>query len=64
MTRWAVACDGRHQRTLYMVDQRRYPDAGWWTDDPEKMQRFQEQADAERTVARLRHNNPRILPCK
>lgn len=47
-----------------MVDQRRYPDAGWWTDDPEKMQRFQEQADAERTVARLRHNNPRILPCK
>lgn len=64
---WAIICDARmgeayEIETLALVNRRVSTDSWWTSDDVETMMRFTHREAALRSVVRLKHNNPRVVP--
>lgn len=59
---FAVICTDQNGRAVAMVDRNSHPNLGWWTSsNVGAVMRFINECAAEAVVARLKHNNPRVV---
>lgn len=64
---WAIICDARlgeayDVEILALVDRSQTTSMWWTSDDVELMMCFTHREAAMRSVRRLKHNNPRVVP--